>query len=281
MKTPKNADEKVADEPKPGAAPGLSAEDADLYRSDAGAGLENVTSGDLQIPFLRILQTGSPEVNRRAPADYVEGAEAGMIYNTATGALYESLTVVPAYYHKRFTEWWPRDSDAGQGLVKDHGTDSTLFDATERDDKGRRVTADGTEISDSGTWYLTVVPTGETVVLPFGSTQLKKSRQWLTKASSMSVEVEPGKRVTPPLFYYAWTLTAVPESNGKGDWFGWKIEPVMPTVQLDGGRDLYLKGRDLRKKVADGTLSLAPQAMAKALSDQRGGAEGEGENLPF
>ena len=51
----------------------------------AGEGLEEVTAEDLAIPFLRVLAQLSPQVNKRDGA-YVDGAEAGMIYNTVAKA---------------------------------------------------------------------------------------------------------------------------------------------------------------------------------------------------
>jgi hypothetical protein len=43
---------------------------------------------DLALPFIRILGQLSPQVNKR-DAKYVQGAEAGMIYNSVTNQLYD------------------------------------------------------------------------------------------------------------------------------------------------------------------------------------------------
>ena len=45
-------------------------------------GFSEVTSEDLAIPFLRILQAMSPQKNKRDGA-YVDGAEEGMFFNTS------------------------------------------------------------------------------------------------------------------------------------------------------------------------------------------------------
>ena len=57
------------------------------FVSDSGMGLENVDKQDLALPFLKLLQSGSDETKKKH-AKYVEGAEAGMFYNTVTKKLY-------------------------------------------------------------------------------------------------------------------------------------------------------------------------------------------------
>ena len=78
-------------------------------------GFSEVTSEDLAIPFLRILAALSPEVNKR-DGKHVEGAEAGMVFNTVLNEIYDGeagIDVVPAYYNRRFIEWIPCESGKG------------------------------------------------------------------------------------------------------------------------------------------------------------------------
>ena len=51
----------------------LSADLAAAFAADSGVGFEEVTSSDLQIPFLRIIQALSPQLKKNDPA-YIEGA---------------------------------------------------------------------------------------------------------------------------------------------------------------------------------------------------------------
>ena len=53
------------------------------FVKDSGMGLENIDKGDLALPFLKLLQSGSDETKKKH-AKYVNGAEAGMFYNTVT-----------------------------------------------------------------------------------------------------------------------------------------------------------------------------------------------------
>ena len=51
------------------------------FEDFSGEGFAEVTSEDLAIPFLRVLAQLSPQVNKRDAA-YVQGAEAGQMFNT-------------------------------------------------------------------------------------------------------------------------------------------------------------------------------------------------------
>jgi len=76
------------------------------FMEDANSGLENITSDDLTIPRLKILQALSPEVNKR-DGKYVEGADAGDAINTVTSKLYNDenpLVVLPVSYKRLFLE---------------------------------------------------------------------------------------------------------------------------------------------------------------------------------
>ena len=59
-----------------------------MFEADQAAGMQGMGQEDFAMPFLRILGMQSPEVNDR-DAKYVEGAKAGMIFNTVTKQLYD------------------------------------------------------------------------------------------------------------------------------------------------------------------------------------------------
>ena len=98
------------------ASTALTLSDMDL-ESFANMGMEEMTAEDLSVPYLRILAQLSPQVNKRDGA-YVQGAEAGMIFNTVSNEVYDGeqgILVVPCYFNRRLVEWKPRAS--GGGLV--------------------------------------------------------------------------------------------------------------------------------------------------------------------
>ena len=88
---------------------------ATTLEQDAGKGLGKLTQEDLALPFLKILAQLSPEVNKR-DGKYVEGAEAGMIYNSVSGELYDGtkgISVIPCFYKLEYLEWKDRGEGSG------------------------------------------------------------------------------------------------------------------------------------------------------------------------
>ena len=85
------------------------------FEEYSGTGFSEVTTDDLSIPFLRVLAQLSPQVNKRDGA-YVNGAEAGMLYNTVLNEVYDGeqgIDIVPCHYNRRFVEWTPREQGGG------------------------------------------------------------------------------------------------------------------------------------------------------------------------
>lgn len=255
---------------EPGANELMSAEDLAEIAGDAGKGKETVTTSDMALPFLTILQALSPQVNKRG-GEYIDGAEPGMILNTVTNALYNELLVVPASYKTRYTEWKPRDQ--GGGLVKDWGEDSSMHDKCTRDERNRVVTPAGTNITKSATFFGLIHPSQERCIIAFSSTQLKKGRQWVTQSMNDRITGPGGKKIDTPLFFRAYKLTTVAESNDKGDWFGWRIEPMnKPLMMMAEGRAFYAEAKKLAYDVASKKVIAKAEGLA---------TESDGEKVPF
>ena len=86
------------------------------FEADSGMGLENIEKDDLALPFLKLLQSGSYETKKKH-AKYVEGAEAGMFYNTVNKKLYsgeKGMNVIPCFYKMTYPEWAPFDKSEGR-----------------------------------------------------------------------------------------------------------------------------------------------------------------------
>ena len=82
----------------------------DLFAADAGAGVTNLGSEDLAIPFLKILQKMSPEL------DELDNAKAGDIYNTVTKEGVkgkDGVRVINCAYTLQYIEWEPRGTGTG------------------------------------------------------------------------------------------------------------------------------------------------------------------------
>ena len=67
---------------------GLPAEFAGL-EDYAGQGLDDLDNSDRSVPFIKVLEKNSPEI------ETVTGAKPGMFINTATQQLYDTIRFVP------------------------------------------------------------------------------------------------------------------------------------------------------------------------------------------
>jgi hypothetical protein len=202
---------------------------------DAGAGFENISANDLAIPFIVILQSGSPQLKRGEQK--IEGASEGDIFNTVTGEFWngsEGIYVVPCTYKKSYVEWTPREQ--GGGFVKQHDSEEILANAT-KNDQGRDVLPNGNVIVPTAYHYILVVdPTSgdyHESVLSMTSTQLKKSRKWNSIMAGLKMTRKDGTKFTPPMFSHMYRLTTDPESNELGAWSGWKVELYSQVATID------------------------------------------------
>jgi hypothetical protein len=223
------------------------------FEAFAGEGLENVTSRDLIIPRLTILQALSPQVQPKKP-EYINGAKVGDICDVGTQEIFEApLLFLPVHYIKQYLEWAPRSS--GKGLVKIHD-DASILDLCKPDEKNRPTTPDGNYIAETAQFFgLNMSAGGRKCFLPMASTQLKKARRWLTLATSEKVQRADGSTFTPPLFYRVYNLSVVDESNAEGDWSGWKVERGDRLQDMgDNWRDHYNEAIAFRDSLKRGEV---------------------------
>lgn len=220
----------------------ITANVADDFSDFAGQGFENVTSKDILVPRLAILQDLSPQVKENKP-EFIEGAKPGMICDVGTGELFPDIVIfLPVYYRKDWLEWAPRSS--GKGLVNIHQSDEILAQTTP-DAKGRPCLPNGNYIAETAQFYgFNLSADCRKSFIPMAGTQLKKARKWLTLSTGEKLKRADGSQFTPPMFYRSYELTTVRESNAEGDWSGWKIDRSLAMPELD---DLIgFSWRDLR-----------------------------------
>tara|TARA_R100000935_G_scaffold58613_1_gene96566 strand:+ start:1902 stop:2651 length:750 start_codon:yes stop_codon:yes gene_type:complete len=185
-----------------------------------GTGLEETTTEDFAIPFVRVLQPMSPQLQKQN-GSYVAGASAGDLYNTVTGEAYDGekgITIVPCAYNKKYIEWIPREK--GGGLVNANH-DISILSSCSRDTENRRYyTPEGNEIVETAQFFILVLDgeTAQQAVLTFTSTQLGVARKWLTMLRMARVQNSKGESVEAPMFAYTYKLTTTTQSNDKGSW---------------------------------------------------------------
>ncbi len=201
---------------------------------DVPTGLEGADRDSYMIPFLQILQKLSPQLDKGSPA-YIKGAEDGDILNTATNETYpgaEGILVLPVSFKRSYTLWAIREK--GGGFKGEQPVESDIMAGTNRDDKNRNILKDGvTQVVD--TRVHAVILIGEDgdsnpALLSMTSTQIKKSRRWMTAMQRLQDEDKQ------PTLAHVWKLTTVSERNDKGNWSGWNIEHVEMNQDQDTAR---------------------------------------------
>ena len=204
---------------------------ASMFETDGAAGMDNMGSEDFAMPFLRVLGQLSPEINKR-DAKYVEGAEAGMIFNTVTKQTYDGekgLNVIPCGYKREYVEW----SDRGEGTsapVAIHSVDSGIIKEATRDASYKDRLPNGNYLENTASYFV-LIDDGTSALISMKSTQLKVSRSWNSMMNSIKLKGKNGM-FTPAMYSHVYNLKTVQQSNDKGTWFGWTIEKVGPVQDL-------------------------------------------------
>ena len=224
------------------------------FVADSGMGLENVDKGDLALPFLKLLQSGSDETKKRH-AKYVEGAEAGMFYNTVTKKLYngeKGIEVIPVFYRMTYPEWAPFERREGRPVHNDRGPG--VMSKVTQNDKNKDMLDNGNEIIKTANHF--VVINGERpekALMTMKSTQLKVSRQWNSLMEN-EFENDPntGKSLQAPTFSRIYKLNSV-ENSGSFTWHGYNVSMVRKVDNAglyQMARDFYNSLKNSQQKAA-------------------------------
>ena len=227
---------------------------ADLIMSNVGKGLENITSEDITIPRLAIIQANSPQ-RKKKDEKYIENADEGDVFNTVTGQLYkEPLTVIPCAYRKSYVEWIPREKGGGFVATYDVRPSDTTTDPTTR----KSFLKNGNQLVDTAEHYVVIKKdddTYEQAVLTMTSSNLTVSRKWNTLLKMKKINVK-GQMIDPPSFMYEFTLSTVEATNDQGTWQKYKIEEV---GQIDK-KHLFIAAETLSKSVDTGKVNPSEHA---------------------
>ena len=199
-----------------------------LFEADAKLGFENVDQESVALPILKLLQNGSAEAQRKH-ANYVEGAESGMFFNTVTRRLYDGekgILVLPCHYRLEYQEW----ADFGTGSGRPENIfpgNSDILSKTTKDAMNKDRLPNGNYIQKTGQHFVIILneQSSETALISMSSTQAKVSRNWNSMMMSITKNGKEGP-YTPPPFSHIYKITSV-ENTGKGNqWYGYNIQKM-------------------------------------------------------
>lgn len=173
-------------------------------------GFEGARASDFKTPYVVILQSGSPQV-KKEKVEYVQGAEAGLWFNTVTKALYGKEVSVCVL--KRETVWLEFDKDSN--LVGVYAPDSIPVN---KDDFRKWISVrSGNEITESINHYVIIQGHEEEgpMILPLKGSSLRHARSWFTDMKN--TKTPDGSNAH--LFAGWWKLPLTFNENKDGDWY--------------------------------------------------------------
>jgi len=241
------------------------------FAADAGGGMEGATFDSFAIPFLIILQKGSPQCDE-ASGKAIPGARQGMFYNTVTGKLYDTsekpLVFVPCAYKRTFIHWGAR---AAGGKFKGELTEQDVIelrrtnqlrefemkllfplpngDISEKMSDRVSDTRNhyGFILEDDGSW--------QQALMSLASSQIKHSRNLMAQLGSQKIRGQNGLMFQPPTWANKVYITSIPEKNDKGTWMGFNFHiPEGPAGKVDR-RDVYDAGKEFSQSVKQGSVT--------------------------
>lgn len=214
------------------------------YVTDTGRGSEGVTVDDMSLPRLSIIQDLSPQRKKNEDA-YIDGAEEGMIFNTASNELFPNgkVTVIPCFFRAEYVVW--KDRQKGGGFGGAFATEELANEAIKLLDD-----AADWDVSYTHQHFCIMVhpdhteakPHTEDVVISMSRSQLKPSRKWNTM-----VQTAGGDR-----FARAYSLNVVQDKSSKGDFYNWSVKSLgfVPRGLFDKGEAVYEAVKAGQKDVA-------------------------------
>lgn len=218
-------------------------------------------SSEMQIPFLRVLQALSPQLNKKK-AEFIEGAASGDMFNTVSNQHWdgeEGVVLIPCFQTTKYLEFTPREQ--GGGYRGEIPANDPVLQRTSRSG-AKEILPTGNELVKSDQHYCLIVDEDggfQPVVVDMKSTQLKVSRRWKTQIAMQKIKhPKTGQMITPPVYATMWKLTTTEESNDQGSWANYQIEKV----GLVDNRDLLLEAKAFRESVAAGEVKAAAEGEA-------------------
>ena len=239
----------------------VAAFDPSMFEADASQGLEKVSQEDMALPFLKIVSGLDSILDER------EDIRKGDILNTVTMEAYkgkDGIKVIPCAYQRKFIQWSPRGVGIAAPVAIYDPEDKSMPETKRDENDNKEYVTDGSGdyIEQTAQWYVKVINENggtENALIAMKSTQLKKSRKWMSMILSREMNGANGP-FTPPMFSHIYNLKTVSEENSKGSWHGWEMSLEGP-IQ-DAG--MYHAAKDFNTKIEAGQVNVK--------MDQEGGS---------
>lgn len=217
---------------------GITTERPAYLDPESRRGSEDVTSNDITLPRIDVLQALSPQIKRNDP-QYIAGAEQGQIFNTVSGEIYgDEVVFCPIMFRKEWIVWASRK--IGGGFM---GTFASEEEAEEF--RQQLDDSDNYETNLHAVNFVYVIRDDgqlEEAVFSWSRSKLKVSR----KLNAL-VQMNPGDR-----FSKVYRIKAVEEKGKKGEYFTFDVKALGYASE-----DLYRRAEKLFDAVKAGERQVA------------------------
>lgn len=196
----------------------------DYLSNDGIGGFDALNVDTVAFPFVRVLQSLSPQLKKSKP-EYVEGAAEGDLYNNITNRIMvPPVKVIVGRFDRYFTEWKPNRGGFVAAHLPEEIDKALATGALVRDEKGRVFSeATGNQYTDTYAYYV-VFPDylqDGVCLLCLSSTQLKEARRWNRLLMSMYL---PNSNIKALPYHMRWIITTPMQTNDRGEWAGFKVD---------------------------------------------------------
>lgn len=234
----------------------LPASADDLAMMMKHAGKQTFSVRELLVPVFKIANTTTAEFKRSA-AEYIPGIEEGDMFDSLTRQIRKGK--VPIIVVRFMTVYIESKPNMGP-TVKLWGTDRSGYDRAVGGDVGVRLTKDGNEIREVGSYYILVVNEDGTslpAMMYLGSTGWKEARRLNALLGSFELPLPDGSGVfTAPPYAKIYFASTVPDSNEKNTWMAFHFDMGPLTLAHKFGRMLYAKAHAFEESVDKGLVKV-------------------------
>lgn len=199
--------------------------------NNQGQSTESVDPGALGLPFLQIIQKGSPEFDEthaKHALKRVDGCRPGdVLYVPERRVLPRPILALPVAQTTLYTRWRPRNQ--GGGFLSNCPLSASTWPGYRRGVPGS-PTANKEFVGEDELiytiYFMLLFKQGEgeravwkKAVIAFTGGQLKHARNWLKTIAGFSYPDMPDQKA--PVFACTFLLNTGPDGNAQGGWMGW------------------------------------------------------------
>ena len=230
---------------------------SDLIKKDTGKGFENITAEDQAIPFIRIGQAMSEVITHQL----IDNCKMGDIYNNVTMECFtgsEGINVIPVKYEHVYIHWEKKDAGdkkAPKAVYKNGDPNIPEYERNEKDNVDYLTDGSGDYLARAFQWYVkyqTKENRWNDALISFQSTQLKKSKKWLSMCISRG----------GPLFSNIYNLKTTSETSSSYKFFGW--EPSFVRQLNDDEINLYQDCKKFNELISKGEIKVSHEEESMA-----------------